>query len=204
MTRRFQSTALIVSPIALWCLIWLAMQVAHGQTPAFDESIRRAIHDAANPGLTRVLEAVTLLGSQAVVISVASCAVLILFFQGRRDRALLIAIAMAGAELLLWILKVEFHRPRPEPFFGSVPPASYSFPSGHALLSFCCYGTLSAVCSPRRWVRIAAAALILSVGISRVYLGVHYPSDVIAGYLVAILWMASVAVAYRRLASVDR
>ena len=154
--------------------------------------------------VTRVLEAVTLLGSQAVVISVASCAALILFFQGRRDRALLIAIAIAGAELLLWILKVEFHRPRPEPFFGSVPPASYSFPSGHALLSFCCYGTLSAVCSARRWVRIAAAALILSIGISRVYLGVHYPSDVIAGYLVAILWMASVAVAYRRLATMDR
>jgi len=180
------------------------MQVAHGQTPAFDESIRRAIHDAANPGLTRVLEAVTLLGSQAVVISAASCAALILFFQGRRDRALLIAIAIAGAELLLWILKVEFHRPRPEPFFGSVPPASYSFPSGHAVLSFCCYGTLSAVCSARRWVRIAAAALILSIGISRVYLGVHYPSDVIAGYLVAILWMASVAVVYRRLATMDR
>ena len=97
------------------------MQVAHGETPAFDESIRRAVHNAANPGLTQVFEAVTQLGSQSVVISVASC-----------------------------------------------------------------------------------AALILSIGISRVYLGVHYPSDVIAGYLVAILWMASVSVAYRRLASMDR
>jgi membrane-associated phospholipid phosphatase len=120
----------------------------------------------------------------------------------RPDRALLVVVTMSGAEVLLLILKRHFHRQRPEPFFDTRLPPSYSFPSGHALLSFCCYGLLASLGSAYlrgriRWlIRICAAALILAIGISRIYLGVHCPTDVIAGYLVAIAWTAVVAAIY--------
>jgi undecaprenyl-diphosphatase len=201
--RRFEWIAVIAGAIALLCLVWLAAKVTIGETMLFDEKLRAAIHSWASPGLTRFFRLVTLFGSQAAVIGVAVCAALVLFLKGRRDRAWLILIVMAGAELLEFILKAQFQRQRPVPLFGTMLPASYSFPSGHALLSTCCYSTLAALAAaqlqgPLRWlVLIATAALVLLVGISRVYLGVHYPSDAIAGYLVATVWLAVVAILYR-------
>ena len=125
--------------------------------------------------------------------------------QGRQDAAWRILIVMAGAEALDGILKIQFHRQRPEPFFGLLAPPSYSFPSGHALLSCCLYGALATVAGTRRRLtRCAAAVLILAIGASRVYLGVHYPSDVIAGYLVAIVWMAGVTAVYTRIATIEK
>lgn len=206
-SRRFEWIAVIAGAIALLCLVWLAAKVTVGETMLFDEKLRAAIHSWANPGLTRWFRLVTLLGTQAAVIGVVVCAALVLFLRGRKDRAWLILIVMAGAELLEFILKAQFQRQRPIPFFGTVLPESYSFPSGHALLSTCCYGTLAALAAtqlqgPLRWpVLIATAALVLSIGISRVYLGVHYPSDVIAGYLVATVWLAVVAIFYIRFAT---
>jgi undecaprenyl-diphosphatase len=141
--------------------------------------------------------AVTALGSQAIVLVVAAGAVIWMFLSGSHRDAWLIVIGMAGAELLLPILRVEFHRQRPEPFFGMIAPNSYSFPSGHALMSFCCYGLLAVVAGAhleagaRQWVRIGAAVLILAIGISRVYLGVHHATDVVAGYLVGTIWLAA-------------
>ena len=103
---------------------------------------------------------------------------------------------MAGAVVLENALKYAVHRTRPEPFFGT-PPESYSFPSGHALFSACFYGALAWMLAARTrnagacaaiWT--AALALIAAIGLSRVYLGVHYPTDVIGGYLVAAFWLA--------------
>jgi undecaprenyl-diphosphatase len=203
--RRFELTALAVALAALLCFIWLAQKVDHGETVRFDESVRNALHSAARPWLTTLFEAITALGSQAVVTGVSGSAALILFRQGRRAEALLIVIAMGGAEAWLYLLKAHFHRQRPEPFFGLAPLTSYSFPSGHALLSFCCYGMLAALAPARRaLVRIAAAALILAIGLSRIYLGVHHASDVIAGYLVAAAWMAGLAALYTRIVNMKR
>jgi undecaprenyl-diphosphatase len=156
--------------------------------------------------MTQLLSAITSLGSQAVVIGVSAWLGILMFLRWRRDRALLVVATMSGAEVLLSILKKHFHRQRPEPFFETPLLQSYSFPSGHALLSFCCYGLLAALGSTYlrghlRWlIRICAVALILAIGVSRIYLGVHYPTDVIAGYLVAIAWTALVAAIYTHLA----
>src|SRR6476469_1339059 len=207
--RRFEWIAIIAGAIAFLCLVWLAAKVSVGGTLRFDQTVRTAVHSVASPGLTLLLECVTRLGSQAVVISSAVFAALVLFRQGQADRALLVLIVMGGADMLELTLKLQFHRQRPEPFFDTVLPASYSFPSGHALLSFCCYGTLSALAgagrrAALRWLlRVAAAALILAIGISRVYLGVHYPTDVIAGYLVATVWLAGLAILYKRPTAIE-
>jgi undecaprenyl-diphosphatase len=101
------------------------------------------------------------------------------------------------------ILKLCFHRPRPEAFFGLAIPATYSFPSGHALTATCFYGVLAGLLAARTrplagkaglWA--LAATLAALIGLSRVYLGVHYPSDVLAGYAAAVVWMAAVRVGY--------
>ncbi len=183
----------LAAVIAVACMTWLASGVANGDTMMFDRNMRRQAQIVATPGLTQVMKAVTLLGSQAVLLTVTGCAALGLLIARRWKQAGLMAGAMAGAELLLWILKMSFHRHRPDPFFDLPVLPSYSFPSGHALLSLCCYGTLSAVVTDRRLVRIAAAVLILTIGISRVYLGMHYATDVIGGYLAGAAWMSCLA-----------
>src|SRR5438876_12140970 len=99
-SRRFEWTALLAGAGALSCLAWLAAQVTVGATMPFDEPVRAAIHANASPGLTWLFQWVTLLGSQTVTIGVSAVSALVLFLRGRRDRACLLLIAMAGAALL--------------------------------------------------------------------------------------------------------
>jgi undecaprenyl-diphosphatase len=97
-------------------------------------------------------------------------------------------------------LKYIYHRTRPTAYFG-MAPHSYSFPSGHALCSFCFYGVMAGLLNARikslAWrllIWLAAVALVIAIGLSRIYLGVHYPSDVVAGYLAATVWVGTVIV----------
>lgn len=184
-----------VASIALLCFIWLSIEVSQGRTAAFDEAARDAVHSLASPTLTTIMRVATDLGEQEVVLGISAVLAAGLWFGRRRRDALLVAVTIFGAEVWMNMLKRLFHRVRPEPFFDVRTPRSYSFPSGHALLSLTLYGLLAALVSARlrgpwRWVvRIAAAALILAIGFSRVYLGVHYATDVIGGYLVAVVWL---------------
>jgi undecaprenyl-diphosphatase len=88
------------------------------------------------------------------------------------------------------------------PFFGTEAPHSYSFPSGHALFSICFFGVVAALVAARlpsiaarAAVWTVAVAIAFLIGLSRVYLGVHYPSDVIGGYAAAVAWASAVALA---------
>jgi len=195
--RRFQWSAVIALAFALLSFVVLSAAVGRGKTNGFDEACRTGLNSIASPALTLVMQGVTTLGSQAALLGVSGFAVILLFLSRSWREGWLVVIAMAGAELLLAMLKLEFHRQRPEPFFGAIASTSYSFPSGHTMLSFCCYGLLAAVASARLrgrarwWVRIGAAVLVLMIGISRVYLGTHHATDVIAGYLVATVWLAA-------------
>jgi undecaprenyl-diphosphatase len=118
--------------------------------------------------------------------------------------ALLVLVTVAGAGLLNSLLKQTFGRARPAPYFDYPLPASNSFPSGHAFFAASLIGGLTVLLSARvrsfplrvvLWV--VALSLILLIGFSRVYLGVHYPSDVFAGYAVAVVWVAAVALGDR-------
>ncbi|MFB3825959.1 MAG: phosphatase PAP2 family protein [Bryobacteraceae bacterium] len=172
---------------------WLAEEALAGRTAAFDMLVRGDVHRLASPALTRVMRALTLLGSAPFLIALALFLIARWRRQGRKRLIIVFLVTMLGAIALDAALKLVFHRPRPVPFFGLTAPASSSFPSGHALMSCCFYGVLAGVMARGRWWPWAAAALLVAgIGLSRIYLGVHYPSDVIAGYAAAVVWVLAV------------
>jgi undecaprenyl-diphosphatase len=165
------------------------------------------VHSLASPLLTLLAEKVTWLGTLGVLVPFGVIAVAVLAHAGRRNGAVLLTVFMAGAVVLENGLKFSFQRMRPPPFFGS-EPVTYSFPSGHALFSLCFYGGLAIVvaravlpAAMRTGLWIATVLLVLAIGGTRIYLGVHYPSDVLGGYLVAIAWIAIVLSAEQRMGS---
>jgi undecaprenyl-diphosphatase len=192
---------------ALLFLAWLTEEVLEGETRRFDDATRTAVHQLASPGLTIAMRAVSFLGSTYFLLALTILVVACFLLRHWQREAILFGITMAGAGLLDVTLKHAFHRKRPVPFFNMVAPSSYSFPSGHALASFCFYGALAAILVTRlrsRRIRIAlwtsSAVIILLIGLSRIYLGVHYTTDVLAGFAAALIWTVVVAFVEQRLA----
>lgn len=188
--------SLSISLLGLLFFSWLAEEVFEGESRAFDIHIRLTVHQWATPSLTLAMEAISDWGSP-VFLSALFVALIVVFLVLRwRYAALWLAISMAGALTLDVTLKDLFHRARPPAYF--VPqPSTYSFPSGHALGSFCFYMVVAGLLTARMRslpVRVAiwvfAALLVAAIGFSRIYLGVHWPTDVIAGYAAAAFWVA--------------
>ena len=184
-------------------LIWLSAEVAHGGTAGFDESVRAIVHEHANPVVTAAMREFTFIGSPPVLWPMAGLAVFLLARAGWPGDALVFGTCMLGALALETGLKLGFHRPRPVPFFGLATPESYSYPSGHAIFSLCFCGSLAWLLARRednRGRRIlmwsAAGVLTFLIGLSRVYLGMHYPSDVVGGYGVALAWTTILITGY--------
>jgi undecaprenyl-diphosphatase len=191
---------LLAALAALALFAGLGTAVARGSAIAFDPAVRDFVHGFASPPLTALARALSEVGSPNSL-QMLGVGVLIAFLAlGWRRAALRFVLTIAGALILDATLKALFHRARPVPFFGTAPPASYGFPSGHALFCTCFFGALAALVAAHTQNRAArgalwgtAAVLALAIGTSRIYLGVHYPSDVAAGYAVAAMWLAAVA-----------
>jgi len=169
----------------------LTAAVLAGVSDSVDAAIRGFVSAWSSPVLTSFFLAVTRLGSVAVVFSLTALVAVGLLAAGRRAMALQLAAVMIIATFANNAVKYAVARARPEAFFGDVP-ASYSFASGHALYAGCFYGLVGAFLAaalPHAWQRAvvlaATAALIGAVGLSRIYLGVHYPTDVVAGFALA-------------------
>jgi undecaprenyl-diphosphatase len=193
----------LAAAAALFLFGWVAEHVWRHETIAFDAAVRNGIHQFASPALTRFFRVVTIFGSEVFLVPFCAFVIWRLVTLGRRHAAVLFTLAAAGAEALDFLLKLFFRRARPEAYFGYALPSSYSFPSGHSMLSACIFGTLAAVVAPRLpqvWQKLAtwaaAGLAALLIGTSRIYLGVHYPSDVAAGYAAAIIWIAGVRAGY--------
>ena len=161
-----------------------------------DLAIRNQVHAYASPSLTKAMIAISFIGGDGLAAAVVLSLIAFRWLHWRRAM-LWILVTILGALVLDLSLKYAFHRHRPVPFFADLP-RTYSFPSGHSLFSFCFYGVLAGLLTrriPSRPGRILiwtfAALLVAAIGLSRVYLGVHYPSDVIAGYLAASLWVST-------------
>ena len=197
---KFLSLSLILGlAAAIGALIffgWLADEVLEGETRHFDEVTRAAIHQLASPALTAIMRDVSFIGS-TISLTVATGVIIVCFAMRKQGReAKLLAITMIGAALLNMTLKLTFKRARPVPFFNLTAPETYSFPSGHSLMSCCFFGALAAILAAqikRKRLRVVvwtlATAMFLLIGFSRIYLGVHHTTDVIAGFVAAMIWI---------------
>jgi len=195
------AAALLLAGLLL-AFVELADEVAEGDTHAFDRAVLLALRSGADstdplgpPWFEAALHDATALGGTPVLTLVTLVALGFLLLAGRRATAALVAVAIGGGVLLSNLLKAGFQRPRPELVAHLVDVSSLSFPSGHAMMSTVTWLTLGAllatVQSTRRlrvYVLAVGAALALLVGVSRVYLGVHWPTDVLAGWCIGAAW----------------
>jgi undecaprenyl-diphosphatase len=200
---RSLTLSLVCSASFLILFAWLSEEVFEGGLQRFDLSVRMKVHEFFSPQLTKFMQDMTFLGSIAFLTALFAVIVAVWLAKGMKRPAVWLAIAVGGSVILDVSLKLSFHRTRPVPFVGAVP-LTYSFPSGHALSSFCFYGVLAGLLCARiqsQAIRIfvwtVSGALVLAIGLSRIYLGVHYPTDVLAGYIAAAAWVSTLLFAAR-------
>lgn len=176
--------------ISLWTFGELAEDVLEGEPFGFDEPLLRLAHSVASPDADRVFLVLSAVGFAWGVIPADIVLVVGLFLRRRMRDGMFAAIALAGSGLLNAAAKHTFQRDRPLLWESIAPEATHSFPSGHAMASatLACVVVLCWRGRHWRWVAVLAAAFVLGVGISRIYLGVHYPSDIVAGWAAAIGW----------------
>ena len=181
--------------LAALLFAWFAWLASRPGIPPFDTAGRDAINALASPWLTPIMLAASLAGGGWGLWPVGVLVAVLLARAGRGPEAAVFGVTVLGANLVNEAMKLFFHRPRPLPWFSYPLPPTYSFPSGHAFVSFCFCVCLAEILVRHGWplvgkVGIWSAALgcTLTIGVSRVYLGVHYPTDVLGGYAAGIVW----------------
>jgi len=187
-----------------WAFIELADEVREGETHAIDSQLLLALRDPQNPAnplgpswLEESARDITGLGGYAILTLITLATWVYLMMTRRQGAALLVLVAIVGGMLISTGLKMGFERPRPDLVPHATRIYTASFPSGHAMMSAITYLTLSALLArvekSRRvsaFFMALAIVVTLLVGVSRVYLGVHWPSDVLAGWAVGAAWAA--------------
>ena len=191
----FLVVGFVIALAGTFIFVGLASYVRTGATQSFDESVLRwmgAHHSKLTDSL--MLE-ITALGTGMVVMMIVLVAGLFLVLTQHRYSALLLLVSTFGGLVLNTVLKMGFHRPRPQVIEWGTQAVSSSFPSGHAMSAAIVYSTvayLAARLHRRLWARwammILALVLIVAISASRMYLGVHYPSDVVAGVVIGLAW----------------
>ena len=183
--------ALLVSALAGSGFCLLALLVAAGKTAHFDNSVRTLLHASAATNLTYTAVILSTLGRLLVLIPASAAIAAYLLIKGRRSESFAYTVTMGSALVLNWLLKATIHRPRPQPFYGANPD-SFSFPSGHVLVAFCfCSAMMLILYRGNKLMLTACCAFVLSIAWSRAYLGVHYPTDVAAGFLAGLSWIGA-------------
>lgn len=191
----FLVAGLIVAAIGTWIFVELGEHVRSGTTQAFDDSVIRWMGAHHTPTLDTIMLEITALGTGGVVIMIVAVAALFLVLTQHKYSAILLLASTLGGIALNGVLKLGFNRPRPSIFLPEVHTVSSSFPSGHAMSAAIVYSTvayLAARLHKRRWARMlvmgSAFVVIALISLSRLYLGVHYPSDVVAGVSIGLAW----------------
>lgn len=191
----YVGTGVFVALVSLFA--YIAATVTSGGTLPVDTRILLGINEHANVTLDAVALGVTYSGNMATLIGVTALLVIISLRVRKRRTAMQVVFTMGGAIMLNAVLKLIFRRDRPELWHLLTTEATYSFPSGHSLLSaaFAALVVIMLWKTSYRWVALAAGiAYPVCVGLSRLYLGVHYPTDVLAGWCVGVAWAIVVAI----------
>ena len=194
--------ALVVLTASLWAFgLIVDEQIREGETRT-DERFAQWLHGKSTDPVTEVFEVITSMGNFATLFVITIIAVGIFWWRRDGTDAAFVALAFIGAQVLSTGMKLGFQRDRP--FFPDplATESTYSFPSGHALVSLAVYGSIALVlaryvsATRRRALLLGGTALlVIAIGFSRLYLGVHFLSDVLAGYAAGAAWLALLYVA---------
>lgn len=204
----FLLSSAVVAIAGTWAFAKVASEVREGSTQGFDDFVMRQVAENQHPLVEHAMLEITFLGTGLVVMTIVVISSLFLWLTRHRYSATLLIFATAGALVLNNLLKMGFDRPRPQIFQWGTHVLSSSFPSGHAMSATVVY-TMVAYLAARleakrfmRWiVMLMATILIVLIGSSRIYLGVHYPSDILAGVLIGFAWAGFCMAAFE---AVDR
>lgn len=202
-----RATLAVVGFIAFAFYLFLAVadEVMEGAPGSLDRGILLALRNPADPSdplgppwVEEMMRDLTALGGTSVLTLLTLAVIAFLILTRKRHAALLVAVSVAGGTILSQGLKWGFDRPRPDLVPHGMSVYSQSFPSGHAMLAAVVYLTLAALLArtqTRTRVKLfllgTAAVLTVVVGISRIYLGVHWPTDVVGGWALGAAWASS-------------
>ena len=173
---------------------WLSQEVLEKEAFGFDTTILLWLHQHSNATIDNLMLTLTKLGNPAFVVVLVTISFSLLLWYKRVWAAQILFLTCLGGLILNQGLKLVFAKPRPQLWTPLIVEHSYSFPSGHALGSSALYGFLAVLLAsqyPRYRLGIYGIAVVIvgSIGLSRLFLGVHYPTDIIAGYAVGLLWL---------------
>lgn len=199
--KRVWLTALVAALVAYF-LFELTGEVLEGETRAFDEGVLLMLRDATDPAmpagpawLTKMMVDITAIGGVTVLALLVTLVVIYLALRRKFRTAAFVTVSILGGWALSSALKLGIARPRPEVVQHLVEVTDMSFPSGHAMLSAITYLTLGAMLSRledrpslRYFFPLVAVFLTFIIGLSRIYLGVHYPTDVLGGWAAGTVW----------------
>lgn len=197
---------------AAFVFIRVMNEMLEGETRSFDEAVLLWLRDPADTSLplgpywlTKIVSDITVLGGTTVLALVTTIIIIFLCMRRQWANALFLVASVIGGLAISSALKLGVARPRPDVVAHLVEVHDFSFPSGHAMLSAATYLTLAAMLTrveKSRYDRIffvsLAICLIVAIGLSRIYLGVHYPSDVLAGWCAGSAWAGFVWLFARR------
>jgi PAP2 superfamily protein len=185
-----------LASLAFWFFKEQAERVVEGTADKYDTAIIKAVHTIDNPGMHRAMHAITQLGTHAAIGTAAGLTAIAMLRKGRKDEAWTVIVSTGGAMAINTLLKNIFQRQRPQELARRIKlPRSHSFPSGHSLLSAATYPIVAHHLVEQESLAVQAAVhtlagmVILSVGFSRVYFGVHFPSDVLGGFAAGFGWL---------------
>jgi membrane-associated phospholipid phosphatase len=188
-----------VALVTTFGLVELHDEILKASFEQRDQAIQSWVHGFATPMLTKVMRGLSGIGSPFMLAPAVALATGLLWWRGRKDGAVLVAAAAFGGMALDEVMKLHFKRLRPEVPWAFVHEHSFSFPSGHSVLAIVMYGVIVYKTQDKlrsKWAKAAlmvgAFLMVAGIGVSRVYLGVHYPSDVAGGYFVGAVWLGAV------------
>jgi membrane-associated phospholipid phosphatase len=175
---------------------WLSQEVLEQETFGFDTTILLWLHQYSNSWIDSLMLGLTNLANPEFVVILVAISLGVLLWYRRVWAAQIFGLNCLGGLILNQGLKLIFVKPRPKLWTPLVVEHSYSFPSGHALGSLVLYGFLAVLLADRypryrMGIYISASSIIMAIGLSRLFLGVHYPTDIIAGYAVGFVWLTT-------------
>lgn len=206
-----RSGGVVLGALALWFFKKQADDVVDGGADRYDGLVMEAVHKIDNPTTTQALHVVTQLGSHWAIGTVAGLTALLMLRRGRRHDAMTVVVSTGGAMAINTILKNIFRRQRPKELARKIKlPASHSFPSGHSLLSAATYPIVvhhlveNESLPVQALAHTASGLIILGVGFSRVYFGVHFPSDVLGGFAAGFAWLGLTSLSHTAVEATEK